>query len=90
VLGDAKDRDKLRHVFERYEPAIVFHAAAYKHVPLLEANPLESVRNNVITTKVMAEVAVEFGVTLVGFLRGRRANVYSAGHRLGVAATAVP
>jgi FlaA1/EpsC-like NDP-sugar epimerase len=61
VLGDAKDREKMRQVFERYEPAVVFHAAAYKHVPLLEANPLESVRNNVLTTKIMAEVACEFG-----------------------------
>ena len=61
VLGDAKDRDKLRFVFERYRPTVVFHAAAYKHVPLLEANPLESVRNNVLTTKTVAEVSVEFG-----------------------------
>jgi FlaA1/EpsC-like NDP-sugar epimerase len=61
VLGDAKDREKLRRVFERYRPAVVFHAAAYKHVPLLEANPLESVRNNVFTTRAVAEVAVEFG-----------------------------
>ena len=49
-------------VFERYTPAVVFHAAAYKHVPLMEANPLESVRNNTLATKVIAEVAVEFGV----------------------------
>jgi FlaA1/EpsC-like NDP-sugar epimerase len=61
VLGDAKDTEKMRRVFERYRPTIVFHAAAYKHVPLLEANPLESVRNNVLTTKALAEVAVEFG-----------------------------
>jgi FlaA1/EpsC-like NDP-sugar epimerase len=61
VLGDAKDAEKMRRVFERYRPTIVFHAAAYKHVPLLEANPLESVRNNVLTTRTLAEVAVEFG-----------------------------
>jgi FlaA1/EpsC-like NDP-sugar epimerase len=52
----------MRHVFERYTPAVVFHAAAYKHVPLMEANPLESVRNNTLATKTVAEVAVEFGV----------------------------
>jgi FlaA1/EpsC-like NDP-sugar epimerase len=52
----------MRRVFERYTPSVVFHAAAYKHVPLMEANPLESVRNNTLATKVMAEVAVEFGV----------------------------
>jgi FlaA1/EpsC-like NDP-sugar epimerase len=61
VLADAKDRAKMRAVFERYKPGVVFHAAAYKHVPLLEANPLESVRNNVIATRVIAEVAVESG-----------------------------
>jgi FlaA1/EpsC-like NDP-sugar epimerase len=61
VLGDVKNKAKMRQVFERYEPGVVFHAAAYKHVPLMEANPLESVRNNVIATRVVAEVAVEFG-----------------------------
>jgi FlaA1/EpsC-like NDP-sugar epimerase len=62
VLADVADRAKLRQVFEKYRPGVVFHAAAYKHVPLLEANPLECVRNNVIATRVVAEVAVEFGV----------------------------
>jgi FlaA1/EpsC-like NDP-sugar epimerase len=61
VLGDVKDRAKLRQVFEKYRPGVVFHAAAYKHVPLLEANPLECVRNNIIATRVVAEVAVEWG-----------------------------
>jgi len=61
VLGNVANRVKMRQVFERYQPRIVFHAAAYKHVPLMEANPLESVRNNVLATKVMADVAAEFG-----------------------------
>jgi FlaA1/EpsC-like NDP-sugar epimerase len=61
VLGDCGDRAKMSQVFERYRPAIVFHAAAYKHVALLEANPLEAVRNNTLATKVMADVAVEYG-----------------------------
>jgi FlaA1/EpsC-like NDP-sugar epimerase len=60
VLGDCKDRVKMRDVFEKYAPTVVFHAAAYKHVPLLEANPVEGVRNNILATKVLAEVAVEF------------------------------
>jgi FlaA1/EpsC-like NDP-sugar epimerase len=51
----------MRQVFERYKPGVVFHAAAYKHVPLMEANPLESVRNNVLATEVVAEAAIEFG-----------------------------
>ena len=62
VLGDVKNRAKMRQVFERYRPDVVFHAAAYKHVPLMEANPVESVRNNVLGTRIVAEVAIEFGV----------------------------
>ena len=61
VIADVGNREKLRQVFDRYRSSIVFHAAAYKHVPMMEANPLESVRNNVLATKVVAEVAVEFG-----------------------------
>jgi FlaA1/EpsC-like NDP-sugar epimerase len=60
VLADVSDRARMRSVFERYRPGVVFHAAAYKHVPLMEANPLESVRNNVLATKVVADIAVEF------------------------------
>jgi FlaA1/EpsC-like NDP-sugar epimerase len=60
VLADVKNGAKMRQVFERYRPTVVFHAAAYKHVPLMEANPLESARNNVLATRVIAEVAVEF------------------------------
>jgi FlaA1/EpsC-like NDP-sugar epimerase len=62
VLADVKNRNKLRRVFEKYRPTVVFHAAAYKHVPMMEANPLEAIANNTLATKVMAEVAAEFGV----------------------------
>jgi FlaA1/EpsC-like NDP-sugar epimerase len=61
VLADVGNRQKMRQLFERYRPGVVFHAAAYKHVPLMEANPLESVRNNVLGTKVVADVAAEYG-----------------------------
>jgi FlaA1/EpsC-like NDP-sugar epimerase len=61
VLADVGNRRKLRQVFDRYRPSVVFHAAAYKHVPLMEANPLESVRNNTLATKAVADVAAEFG-----------------------------
>jgi FlaA1/EpsC-like NDP-sugar epimerase len=61
VLADVGNRQKMRQVFERYTPGVVFHAAAYKHVPLMEANPLESVRNNALATSTIAQVAVEFG-----------------------------
>jgi FlaA1/EpsC-like NDP-sugar epimerase len=61
VLGDCGDRAKMSQVFERYRPTVVFHAAAYKHVALLEANPLEAVRNNALATRTIADVAVEYG-----------------------------
>jgi FlaA1/EpsC-like NDP-sugar epimerase len=60
VLADVGNPSKIRQVFEKYRPAVVFHAAAYKHVPLLEANPLEAARNNVLATKALADIAVEF------------------------------
>jgi FlaA1/EpsC-like NDP-sugar epimerase len=62
-LVDVRNAKALRReVFEKYRPTVVFHAAAYKHVPLMETHPLESVRNNVVGTRVTAELAVEFGV----------------------------
>jgi len=63
VLANVGNRAKMRQVFERYSPSVVFHAAAYKHVPLMEANPIESVRNNVLGTRTIAEVAAEFGAS---------------------------
>jgi len=62
ALADVKDPGKVRRLFERHQPSVVFHAAAYKHVPLMEANPLESVRNNVFGTRILAELAAEHGV----------------------------
>src|SRR5439155_363523 len=60
-LVDVRDRRVLRReVFEKYQPTVVFHAAAYKHVPLMETHPLESVRNNVVATRAVAELAAEF------------------------------
>ena len=60
VVGDVKNRTKMRQVFEKYRPGVVFHAAAYKHVAMMEANPLEAVRNNTLGTRTVADVAVEF------------------------------
>src|ERR687896_190512 len=62
VLADCKEPDRMLEVMQRFAPEVVFHAAAYKHVPLMEANPLEAVRNNAIATRVTAETAAASGV----------------------------
>ena len=61
VLADCKEGDRMLEVMQRFKPEVVFHAAAYKHVPLMEANPLEAVRNNAIATRVTAETAAVAG-----------------------------
>jgi FlaA1/EpsC-like NDP-sugar epimerase len=61
VLADCKEPERMLEVMQRFKPEVVFHAAAYKHVPLMEANPLEAIRNNAIATRVTAETAVTSG-----------------------------
>ena len=61
VVADVKDGVKMRQVFGTYRPGVVFHAAAYKHVAMMEANPIEAVRNNTLGTRTLADAAVEFG-----------------------------
>ena len=61
VLADCKEPERMLEVMQRFRPDVVFHAAAYKHVPLMEANPLEAIRNNAIATRVTAETAVASG-----------------------------
>jgi FlaA1/EpsC-like NDP-sugar epimerase len=61
VLASATDGAAIEELFARYKPETVFHAAAYKHVPLVEANPAEGVRNNVVGTRVTAEAAARHG-----------------------------
>jgi FlaA1/EpsC-like NDP-sugar epimerase len=62
VLADCKDATRVREVFEEHSPSVVFHAAAYKHVPLMEENPVEAVRNNAVATRIVAAAAGEAGV----------------------------
>ena len=61
VIADIRDERRIRQVFERLRPAIVFHAAAHKHVPLMEENPEEAITNNIIGTHHVLEAALEFG-----------------------------
>jgi FlaA1/EpsC-like NDP-sugar epimerase len=57
VLADCKEPHRMLETMQRFKPSVVFHAAAYKHVPLMEANPLEAVRNNAIATRVVTDTA---------------------------------
>ena len=55
-------KSRMEHIFKTYMPDYVFHAAAYKHVPMMENNPCESIQNNVYGTKILADLAVKYGV----------------------------
>ena len=61
IIGDVRVKERLRMVFETYQPQIIFHAAAYKHVPLMEENPCEAVLVNVVGSRQVADMAVEYG-----------------------------
>jgi len=60
-IADVTDARRMRRLFERYRPEVIFHAAAHKHVPLMESNAGEAVKNNVFGTKCVADLADEFG-----------------------------
>jgi FlaA1/EpsC-like NDP-sugar epimerase len=62
VLADCKDATRMPEIFAEHQPSVVFHAAAYKHVPLMEENPIEAVRNNAVATRIVAAAAGEAGV----------------------------
>jgi FlaA1/EpsC-like NDP-sugar epimerase/lipopolysaccharide/colanic/teichoic acid biosynthesis glycosyltransferase len=62
ILGDVTDVPRLQEILTTYRPDIIFHAAAHKHVPLMEMNPGEAFKNNVLGTRLMAEAAAQFGV----------------------------
>lgn len=62
VLADCREEDRMREVFGDHQPTTVFHAAAYKHVGLMEENPVEAVRNNSLATRLVARLAGEFAV----------------------------
>ncbi|WP_144478315.1 nucleoside-diphosphate sugar epimerase/dehydratase [Cytobacillus oceanisediminis] len=62
VIGDVQDRERMFEVMEEHAPDVVYHAAAHKHVPLMEYNPREAVKNNVFGTKNVAEAADTFGI----------------------------
>lgn len=65
LIGNVKDRNRIEEIFLAERPTVVFHAAAHKHVPLMEANPQEAVKNNVLGTRNVAEIAAACGVKKV-------------------------
>ena len=60
IIGNITDTHRVEKVFEKYQPSIIFHAAAYKHVPMMENNPAEAIRTNVRGTKNLADLAIKF------------------------------
>lgn len=62
IIADVVDRDRITGIFEKFQPNIVFHAAAYKHVPLMEENPDQAIKNNVLGTKTVSQISVGFDV----------------------------
>ncbi|HEB42012.1 MAG TPA: polysaccharide biosynthesis protein, partial [Candidatus Dependentiae bacterium] len=62
VIGDIRNKDRMKNLFITYHPDLIYHAAAYKHVPMMENNPSEAILTNVLGTKVIADLAVEHHV----------------------------
>lgn len=85
-VADVCDKTRMKSLFELYKPDIIYHAAAYKHVPLMESNPSEAVKTNVLGTKTMADLAVEFGAEKFVFVSTDKAvnptNIMGASKRI--------
>jgi FlaA1/EpsC-like NDP-sugar epimerase len=62
VLADCREEERMREVIAQYRPSVIFHAAAYKHVTMMELNPVEAVRNNALATRLVARIAGELDV----------------------------
>ncbi len=62
IVADIRDKEAIRGVFKKYKPQIIFHAAAYKHVSLMQLNPEAAIQNNFLATKSLAKLAIDFGV----------------------------
>ena len=87
VLGDVCDRQAVENILGQYRPDLIFHAAAYKHVPLLQAHPAQAVKNNIIGTRIVAEAAGKFHCDKFVFISTDKAvnpaNILGATKRAG-------
>lgn len=61
-MGDVKDKQRMEYMFQLFKPHYVYHAAAYKHVPMMEDNPAEAIKTNVLGTKTIADLSIKYGV----------------------------
>lgn len=62
IIADVYDKGRMEYIFRSFKPDVVFHAAAYKHVPMMESHPVEAVKTNVMGTKIVADLSLEYGV----------------------------
>jgi FlaA1/EpsC-like NDP-sugar epimerase len=87
LIADIRDREHLNHLFSTYQPQVVFHAAAHKHVPLMQANIEEAVSNNVLGTRNVVEASIESNVEKLVMISTDKAicpsSVYGATKRIG-------
>jgi FlaA1/EpsC-like NDP-sugar epimerase len=68
VIADIANHPRMEAILKGYRPSVIFHAAAYKHVPMMETNPIEAIQNNLLGTKLLAEMAIQYGMDRFVFI----------------------
>jgi len=86
IIGDVRNKERLDYVFNRYKPTIVYHAAAYKHVPMMEKNPIEAITTNIFGTRNLADLSNKYNIKKFVFVSTDKAvnptNVMGASKRI--------